>query len=77
MYADMPHDGSSEPGDDNDDDTEYTCPGAIIASCGGGGLLCGIYKGLQKHQWKQVKFWKKNQSFFTYFYLYRNTSNML
>jgi L-serine/L-threonine ammonia-lyase len=29
-------------------------PGAIIASCGGG-LLCGIYKGLQKHDWKQVK----------------------
>jgi L-serine/L-threonine ammonia-lyase len=31
-------------------------PGAIIASCGGGGLLCGIYKGLKKHDWNQVNF---------------------
>lgn len=29
-------------------------PGAIVASVGGGGLLCGIYQGLARHGWDDV-----------------------
>jgi len=28
--------------------------GAILVSVGGGGLLCGIYQGLQRHGWSDV-----------------------
>ncbi|KAG5190410.1 threonine dehydratase [Tribonema minus] len=29
-------------------------PGAIVASVGGGGLLCGIFRGLKRHGWDDV-----------------------
>lgn len=30
-------------------------PGAIVASVGGGGLLCGLYQGLKRHGWHDVR----------------------
>lgn len=30
-------------------------PGAIILSVGGGGLLCGVQRGLEKHGWQDVR----------------------
>jgi threonine dehydratase len=35
-------------------DLHWWRTGAIIASVGGGGLLCGIYEGLARHGWKDV-----------------------
>jgi L-serine/L-threonine ammonia-lyase len=29
-------------------------PGAIVASVGGGGLVCGLYEGLERHGWDEV-----------------------
>ena len=30
-------------------------PGAVVASVGGGGLLCGVIMGLQRHGWDDVR----------------------
>lgn len=30
-------------------------PGAIVLSVGGGGLLCGVQRGLERHAWNDVK----------------------
>ena len=29
-------------------------PGALVASVGGGGLICGLYEGLARHGWDDV-----------------------
>ena len=30
-------------------------PGAIVLSVGGGGLLCGVQRGLERHGWQDVR----------------------
>ncbi|CAE7843467.1 CHA1, partial [Symbiodinium microadriaticum] len=30
-------------------------PGAVVLSVGGGGLLCGVQRGLERHGWSDVK----------------------
>ncbi len=46
--------GASSVIDELADDID-TPPGAIIASVGGGGLLCGIYQGIDRHpSWSNV-----------------------
>ncbi len=53
---DHPHiwEGASSVIDELVDDMN-TPPGAIIASVGGGGLICGIYQGIDRHpSWSDV-----------------------
>ena len=34
-------------------------PDAIVLSVGGGGLLCGVYQGLKRHDWSEVRLCKE------------------